>query len=88
MLTFRNSKIVYYGPHACDNCGRMICKMGYEFGGSSFNYPNGPIYPNTEWHPHVCDPRDVARKPATLLPGESPLPPPPPPNAKMFRKAG
>lgn len=56
-LTFRNSKIVYYGPHACPNCGAMIVKMGHEFGGNAFNQPEGPIYPNTEWHIHVCDPK-------------------------------
>src|SRR5207253_2095078 len=67
-LTFRSSKIIYYGPHACSNCGVLICKMGTEFGGNAFNYPNGPIYPNTEWHPHVCDPKRVVNipKPAVL----------------------
>lgn len=58
-LTFRNSKIIYYGPHACGNCAVTICKMGHEFGGNMFTYPSGPIYPNTEWH--VCDPRNVAK---------------------------
>lgn len=61
-MTFRSSKIVYYGPHPCSNCGDMICKMGNEFGGNAFAYPNGPIYPNTEWHPHVCDPKNVLQK--------------------------
>ncbi len=56
-LTFRSSRIIYYGPHACQNCGATICKMGQEFGGNAFTYPQGPIYPNTEWHPHVCDPK-------------------------------
>jgi len=56
-MTFRSSRVVYYGPHSCENCGGMICKMGREFGGTSFSYPEGPIYPNTEWHPHVCDPQ-------------------------------
>ena len=55
-ITFRNSKIVYYGPHTCPNCGVLIVKMGTEFGGTAFTNPEGPIYPNTEWHPHVCDP--------------------------------
>lgn len=59
-MTFRNSRIVYYGPHACENCGLMVCKMGKEFGGNTFLYPDGPIYPNTEWRPHVCDPKRVA----------------------------
>ena len=58
-LTFRSSKIIYYGPHACENCGIIICKMGREWGGNAFTYPDGPIYPNTEWHPHVCDPKRV-----------------------------
>lgn len=58
-LTFRNSKIIYYGPHECTNCSRIICKMGSEFGGNAFDYPQGPVYPNTEWHPHVCDQKDV-----------------------------
>lgn len=61
-LTFRNSRIVYYGPHSCDNCGVPIVKMGTEWGGSSFTNPDGPIYPNTEWHPHVCDPAMVKKR--------------------------
>lgn len=63
MITFRSSKIVYYGPHACANCGKNIAKMGIEWGGTAFTYPGGPIYPNTEWHPHVCDPQLVADMP-------------------------
>jgi hypothetical protein len=33
--------------------------MAHEFGGTAFTYPSGLIYPNTEWHPHVCDPHSV-----------------------------
>lgn len=61
MLTFRSSKVIYYGPHACDNCGSMVVKMGREFGGNTFDNPSGPIYPNTEWYPHVCDPKKSKR---------------------------
>jgi hypothetical protein len=61
MLTFRNSKIVYYGPHPCEGCGAMIVKMGVEWGGTAFNAPDTYAYPNTEWHPHVCDPVDVGK---------------------------
>jgi hypothetical protein len=61
-ITFRNSKIVYYGPHTCENCGAMIVKMGTEWGGTAFTNPNGPIYPNTEWHPHVCDQKLVHQR--------------------------
>lgn len=63
MLTFRSSRIVYYGPHECQNCGATVVKMGAEFGGNTFDQPQGPIYPNTEWHVHVCDPKK-ARTPA------------------------
>ena len=62
-LTFRSSRIVYYGPHSCPNCGVNIAKMGTEFGGTAFTYPEGPIYPNTEWNPHVCDPQRVGKVP-------------------------
>jgi len=55
-ISWRNSKIVYYGPNECLNCGTAIAKMGAEWGSNAFTYPKGPIYPNTEWHPHVCDP--------------------------------
>jgi len=58
-LSFRNSKVVYYGPHPCDNCGETICRAGNEYGSSSFTYPTYPIYPNTEWNPHLCNPHDV-----------------------------
>jgi len=61
-LTFRNSRIIYYGPHSCENCGILIAKMGPEWGSTAFTYPSGPIYPNTEWHPHVCDPFEVRNK--------------------------
>lgn len=78
-LTFRSSRIVYYGPHACNNCGAMICKMGFDFGGNAFTYPEGPIYPNTEWHPHVCDPKAVQKfkqMEASRIPAEPPTQPP------------
>jgi hypothetical protein len=61
-ITFRNSKIVYYGPHTCENCGVLIVKMGTEWGGTAFTNPEGPIYPNTEWHPHVCDQQLVRQR--------------------------
>ena len=75
-LSFRNSKLIYYGPHACSNCGVLICKMGHEFGGNAFTYPSGPIYPNTEWHPHVCDPKRAAELPKSSPDTAQPAPPP------------
>lgn len=79
-ITFRSSRIVYYGPHSCDNCGAMVCRMGLEFGGNRFDYPEGPIYPNTEWHPHVCDPKapkKISHLQINVPPSELPLQPPP-----------
>jgi hypothetical protein len=61
-ITFRSSRVLYYGPHDCSNCGILIAKMGDEWGGTAFTYPSGPVYPNTEWHPHVCDPFEVRNK--------------------------
>jgi hypothetical protein len=68
-ISFRNSKITYYGPHTCDNCGVNIVRMGTEWGGTAFTAPEGPIYPNTEWHPHVCDPALVRQKAALSAEG-------------------
>ncbi len=47
--------IIYYGPHKCDGCERIICKVSAEQGGMKFDYPEGPIYPNTNWTEHYCD---------------------------------
>jgi len=61
-ISWRNSKITFYGPHSCENCGATICRMGREWGGNAFTYPQEPIYPNTEWSVHVCDPDFVAKR--------------------------
>ena len=47
-------RIIYYGPHPCDDCGGLICRVSLEQGGDKFDYPEGPIYPNTVWRPHSC----------------------------------
>lgn len=78
-LSFRSARIIYYGPHACSNCGVTICKMGHDFGGNAFTYPDGPIYPNTEWHPHVCDPKMASKWRASHPPVPEPPPEPPKP---------
>ena len=81
-MTFRSSRIIYYGPRACQNCGVLICKMGQAFGGNAFTYPDGPIYPNTEWHPHVCDLRRAAMLPSKAQ--DSAQPPDSPPTLLEF----
>ena len=61
-ISFRSSRVVYHGPQPCENCGVSIVKMGQEFGGNAFTLPEGTIYPNTEWHVHICDPVDVKKQ--------------------------
>lgn len=60
-LSFRSSRVTYYGPQPCENCGVSIVKMAQTFGGNAFTTPSGPIYPNSEWHVHICNPADVLR---------------------------
>ncbi len=64
-ISFRSSRITYYGPYSCENCGIQIVRMGSEWGGTAFTNPTGPIYPNSEWAPHVCDP-DFVKQRASL----------------------
>jgi hypothetical protein len=60
----RDPERVFYGPHPCVHCGWMIVKEGNlepgDHRGAEFDYPDGPIYPNTRWVPHVH--RDVDRR--------------------------
>lgn len=58
-LTFRSSEIAYYGPYNCPYCDVLICCMAKDQGGNSFTYPEGPIYPNTIWNSHICNPEAV-----------------------------
>lgn len=51
--------VVFYGPHPCDDCGKMICKASREQGEVKFDYPDGPIYPNTSWNLHHCKSQTV-----------------------------
>lgn len=47
--------IVYYGPHPCERgCGVQIAKAERAKGGAEWEYPEGPIYPNTRWRIHTC----------------------------------
>jgi hypothetical protein len=47
--------LIYYGPHKCHRCDKIICKVAVEQGGEEYDYPEGPIYPNTDWVLHVCE---------------------------------
>ena len=46
--------VVYYGPHRCPCCASMVCRASLEQGGKMFDYPDGIIYPNTQWRLHEC----------------------------------
>ena len=58
-----NDERVFYGPHPCEACGGMICKASRGQGGEEFDYPEGPIYPNTEWKRHSCVSKDCLNRP-------------------------
>ena len=45
---------IFYGPHPCENCKRQICRASREQGGMAFDYPEGIIYPNSNWVQHLC----------------------------------
>jgi hypothetical protein len=45
---------IFYGPYPCERCDKTIVKASRQQGGEEFNYPDGPIYPNTEWKRHDC----------------------------------
>jgi len=47
-------KTVYHGPHPCHRCGGMVCTVAADQGGQAYDYPAGPIYPNSEFPEHRC----------------------------------
>lgn len=63
---------IFYGPFACDKCAARICRTARASGGEEFTYPDGPIYPNTEWAPHVCLQGDVEKVNGLLSKGWRP----------------
>lgn len=63
-----NDDRIFYGPHPCEACGGMICKASRGQGGEEFDYPEGPIYPNTPWSRHACVPVNRPKVPAMTAP--------------------
>jgi hypothetical protein len=59
---------IFYGPHACSDCKKLIVKASREEGGAAFDQPDGPIYPNTEWQRHNCQPNHQDATEAGHLP--------------------
>lgn len=56
-----SSNAIFYGPFACEQCAEKICRTGREFGNEVYTYPEGPIYSNTQWVPHVCQQSGIER---------------------------
>ena len=75
ILAALGPEIIYYGPYPCERCGRAICKASREQGGIEFDYPQTPIYPNTNWVRHDgynCQPIPPGR---ILIPQKGYVPP-------------
>jgi hypothetical protein len=62
-LRLVDQRLIFYGPHECDSCGKTIIKLAREQGGAPIDYPSGPIYPNIQWRIHICEAADVAARP-------------------------
>lgn len=63
---------IFYGPHPCEKCGRMIVKAARADGGAEYNWPDEGPYPNTGWWRHRCDEtataEDTVGKPLATAP--------------------
>lgn len=47
-------KGIWYGPHQCNDCGKIIIKKAREQGGLELNAPFNSNYPNHVWQKHSC----------------------------------
>lgn len=51
----RNPEVIWYGPHECPKCGRIIVKSAMEQGGLSLDAADfNHRYPNFKWEKHKC----------------------------------
>lgn len=65
-IRFKN--LIFYGPHSCAYCGQRICRSSKAQGYKTFDYPIGPIYPNTIWNSHDCEMDQSNHKPKSRMP--------------------
>lgn len=50
----RDPSIVWYGPHECTDCGKIVVKSGAETGGVALDFAQDSHYPNHQWRLHQC----------------------------------
>lgn len=59
-MTFKDKKLVYYGPHPCQECdktgkkGTMIVRAQHGKKVFAMKYTHNAQYPNHAWEKHVC----------------------------------
>jgi len=51
-----DQSLIYYGPHSCAECGGRIVVAARDQGAVAYDAPDEPIYPNTQWAPHIHAP--------------------------------
>lgn len=71
IVGLRATNTVWYGPHECADCGKIVVKTGngakpLTLDASDHNHH----YPNVQWKRHVCKPNDKVerRAPSTFAP--------------------
>lgn len=62
----RNRKVVWYGPHECNNCGATIVKSSHNQGGIELDAPFDHHYPNHRWVLHRCNKPEVPQAAKTV----------------------
>lgn len=50
----RQTNVVWYGPHECNSCGRVVVKSSIATGGVTLDAPHDHHYPNFKWKEHKC----------------------------------
>jgi hypothetical protein len=50
----RMRKVVWYGPHPCEECGETIIRSSKETGRVALDAPFDHHYPNFKWCRHRC----------------------------------
>lgn len=57
---------IFYGPHECSDCGKVIVRASMQEGGEKYDQPDGPIYPSTVWQRHNCDASKITATPLPM----------------------